>query len=296
MIGGLFMDVITLSKRQFEKLVPLDLAREIVNTEGELFDFYYKRELKIFKKLYCCNGAIFANKLYTLEMLNTYSDCFSDSFCIPEALVAISRKIMGFTLPFIDGINMASFLKDNSFSLNDHLFYLKRVGEILQEVKYIRMYTSLHDFYLNDLHEGNFLVDVHNKKLSVVDLDSVKIGNNLSFPSRYLTPSSLACCAPFKYSLVDDSYSSGFIKSDENSDLYCYNIMILNYFRGSNVNNMSLGEFYNFLNYLDMIGIRKELLDIFNKMLSNGDNENPYLVLDDVSYKQLYLARTKVLK
>ena len=288
------MNIITLSKKKFEKLVPVELAREIMNTEGEIFDFPYKRNQKILKRLYHDNGIIFANKLYTLEMLN--SNELPDYFCIPDNLVSVSNKIVGFTLPKKEGINMEILLKDKSLPLEEHIFYLKKVGEILQEMKSIRTYTSLTDFYLNDLHESNFIADTKNKIVSVVDLDSAKIGDNLVSASRYLTPYSLCCQCPHKYHIVSDNYSRGYIISTEETDLYCYTMMILNYLRGSNVNSMSLEEFYNFLNYLDIIGMNKELIDIFNNLLTNVKNKNPYLLLDAINYKQLYLSRTKKLK
>ncbi len=288
------MNIITLSKKQFEKLTPLTLSKEVINTEGKIYKFTYKRQEKVLKKLFWQSGNIFANKLYTLEMLDTNHELLPHNFCIPDYLIAINHQIAGFTTPKIAGTNLATVLYDKRFTLQEQLFYLKKVGEILQEMKWIRTYTELTDFYINDLHEANFIADLEKKTLSVVDLDSSKIGSNLSFPARYLTSISLLNNIKGKYSIVNNINQPGYVIADENSDLYCYNIMILNYLRGENINNLSLEEFYNFLNHLDIIGINKELLDIFYKILSPSKNENPYLLLDSITEKHLYKVRNKL--
>ncbi len=289
------MNIITLSKKHFEKLEPLKLPQEIINTEGEILEFNYKRQSKIIKKLYLQSGIIFANKLYTLEMLDTNIKYMPDSFIIPDYLVAASHQIIGFTVPKVEGMNLTSILQKKNYDMHEQLFYLKKVGEILQEMKLIRKYTPLNNFYLNDLHEANFIVNLRNKKIFVIDLDSSKIGSNLACPSRHLTPFSLLNNVSGKYNIVKDTINPGYVIADENSDLYCYNIMILNYIRGSNVNNFKIEKYYNFLNYLDDISISKELLDSFYRLLTNSKNENPYLLLDSISEKQLYKARTKQL-
>lgn len=53
-------------------------------------------------------------------------------------------------------------------------------------MKNIRRFTSLSDFYLGDLHEDNFIIDIKKRELYVNDVDSVKIAGNLSFSARYL--------------------------------------------------------------------------------------------------------------
>ena len=286
------MKIITLSKKQFEKLKEVELSKEIINTEGKIYELTYHRKNKVIKKLYNQSGIIFANKLYTIEMLNTNQHLLPQNFYIPDYLVTINHQIVGFTIPKINGINLATLLKSKNFTLEEQLYYLKKIGETLQEMKAIRTYTDLKDFYINDLQEANFIVNPQNKTLSVIDLDSSKIKDNLTFPSRYLTQSALLNNVKGKYK-INNKNEPGYITADENTDLYCYNIMILNFLKGSNINNQSLEEFYNFINYLDIIGINKELLDIFYKLLNSSNNENPYLLLDSIQYKQLYKARTK---
>ena len=67
---------------------------------------------------------------------------------------------------------------------------------------------------------------------------------------------------------------------DLNSDLYCYNIMILNYLYQDNITKLDISEFYEYLNYLISINFPYELVDAFNKLFENTDNINPYELLD----------------
>ena len=45
------MKIIYLSKKSFEKLKPLNLSCDVMNSEGELYEFHYKGQDKILKKL-----------------------------------------------------------------------------------------------------------------------------------------------------------------------------------------------------------------------------------------------------
>ena len=72
--------------------------------------------------------------------------------------------------------------------------------------------------------------------------------------------------------------------------------MILNYLYGKNINNLNLEDFYNYLTYLEEIGINKELIEIFKNIVSNKDNENPYDLLDTLTTEQVARSRKIVYK
>ena len=146
-------------------------------------------------------------------------------------------------------------------------------------MKNVRKYTTVKDFYLNDIHENNFIVDKKTDSVKVVDIDSCKINGNYTFGSRYLSPMSMVSKFP-KYQQEQNGICGGFIKPNEDSELYCYIIMILNTLYGGGFNRLPLEEFYNYLEYLCSIGVDLELLLIFEKIFSNTHNENPYELLD----------------
>lgn len=288
------MNVISISKKKFAELMPLTLAKEVMNAESTIYDFQYRGEHKILKELRNLSGSIFATKLYTIEMLDTYREYLPESFYIPDNLVSINQTISGFTVPLAEGENLASVLVDPNVSIKEQVYYLKQIGGILDQLKMIRKYTPVKDLYLNDLHESNFIANSKNKAIRVVDLDGCKIGGNLALTSRYLSPLALLNEVRGKYQLNTNPDSPGYIVADENSDLYCYNMMILNYLYGSNVNNMDIADFYDYLTYLSDIGMEPDLINSFRMLLHSCNNRNPAPELDSITKEQFLLAKKKV--
>lgn len=121
-------------------------------------------------------------------------------------------------MPKVNGVNLSLLLKNKKVSTETQIYYLKKVGEILNKLKYIR----------------------------------------------------------------------------ETTDLYCYIIMILNYLYGESINNVDIVRFYDYLNYLESIGVNKELIENFGKILINKDNENPIELLDSITNEQVYRAKKNV--
>lgn len=291
------MNIITMSKRKLESLEPLVLKKGIMNTEAQILELKDNRgNDKILKKLYNDGGSIFANKLYTIEMLNTYQEYLPSNFVIPDSLVSVNKKIVAFTIPKAKGENLSVILNSKEIAIEEQIYYLKKIGEILEQLKNIRKYTPLKDLHISDLHESNFIANPSNKHLSIIDLDSCKIAGNRPFASRYLTPFSLLKDTLPKYQLNKDEDLPAYIIANEQSDLYCYCSVILNYLYGSNINNLSIEEFYQYMNYLNDIGISKELIDDLEKIVSYHNNENPLYSLDTLTKEQVVRAKEHVYK
>ncbi len=277
------MDVINYSKKKANTFENLEL--DIWNTEADMYVLKYKNKAKVFKRLYHDEGPMFANKLYTLEMLNTYKECLTNSFVIPDYLVTVDKNIVGFTVPMIEGENLKIYLDKRSNDCKDQLKYLKQIGVILEDMKNIRKYSSLNDFYLNDLHAANFIIEEETKDLKVIDLDSCRIMGNKPFISKYLTPGSL-CRVSKKYKISNDT-KFGYIIPDENTDIYCYIMTIIEYLLGKSVNQYNIDNFYILLNHLDTLGFDKELLSIFENIILPKHNKNPYEYLDTITEEQI---------
>ena len=290
------MKIITMSNKKFQLLKPLMIPNHILNTEASLFEFKYKGEDKLFKKLYINNGPNFGNKLYTLEMLDMNKKYLPDNFSLPDYLVSVAGVIQGFTVPKREGIELSTFLRTEKKDFKEDIYYLKKVGEILEQLEYIRKCTPLKSLYINDLHESNFIVNNDKRCVYVIDLDSCKIGENQAFPSRFLVPNYLLKTCPNKYELTNNEIYGEHVKVDNNTDLYCYTIMILNYLYGKNISNMPILEFYEYLNYLSKIGIDKELIDIFNNLVIEKDNINPTNYLDTITNEQICRSKEFVFK
>lgn len=289
------MNVISISKKRFNELQPIVLSKKILCSEGDLYEFDYRGNKKMVKKFYHQNGQVFANKLYTIEMLDSNREYLPDNFCIPDNLLVVSGKAEAFTSPFVEGKNLSTIFHNRKIEPKEQIEFLKKIGELLQQMKNIRKYTPLNDIFLNDLHQSNFIV-TPNGQIKVIDLDSCKIGTNDPFLARYLTPFALLNYVDNKYKINVQEGSQGYVVADENSDIYCYIITILNYLYGKSVNNMTPDQFYDYMNYLDHIKINKNLIQAFEKILTNTKNENPLPYLDTIKNEQVYKAREAIYK
>ena len=291
------MQAISMSQNKYKQLTKMNLPKEVFNTEAIIYDFRYKGEEKVFKKLLNNMGVNLANKLYTLEMLDVNRKYLPENLCIPDYLTIVGGVVEGFTMPKIEGINFSTTLKNKNITIEEKIYYLKKIGELLHQLEQIRKYTPFNDFYLNDIHESNFIVNPYKKTITAVDLDSSRVCSKANFASRYLTPLALLNNVKDKYKIIEDNSSSlGYVEADSNTDLYCYIIMILNYLYWENINNLNLEDFYNYLTYLEKIVINKELIEIFKNIVSNKDNENPYDLLDTLTTEQVARSRKIVYK
>jgi len=108
------MKMINISKKKFDSLSEVELSKHTFNTEGQMYNIRYKNKDKILKRLYNDIGVTFANKLYTLEMLNYYKDNLPSNFIIPDYLVSIDDNIIGFTIPKLNGVNLSDLIKDKN--------------------------------------------------------------------------------------------------------------------------------------------------------------------------------------
>lgn len=285
------MQIINMSKTKLNSLEPLILPKNVTSTECELFKYPYYGKEKLLKKLHRTDGIIFANKLYTIEALNANKDSMPSNFILPESLVSINKKIEAFTMKYIKGINLSVILSNPDITYEEKIHYLKSIGRILEQMQNIRKYTNLNNFYLGDIHEDNFLVERDKQEIYIVDLDSCKIAGNKSFPGRYLTNSSLIKYNNTKYQTLSQTDDLADYKIDENTDIYCYIIMILNYLYDGRVDRLSLDKFYDFINYLEDIKVNIELIECFNKIVVGGNNINPCNYLDTLTPKQVAGAR-----
>lgn len=285
------MQIINMSKTKLNSLEPLILPKNVTSTECELFKYPYYGKEKLLKKLHRTDGIIFANKLYTIEALNANKDSMSSNFVLPESLVSINKKIEAFTMKYIKGINLSVILNNPDITYEEKIHYLKSIVRILEQMQNIRKYTNLNNFYLGDIHEDNFLVERDKQEIYIVDLDSCKIAGNKSFPGRYLTNSSLIKYNNTKYQTLSQTDDLADYKIDENTDIYCYIIIILNYLYDGRVDRLSLDKFYDFINYLEDIKVNIELIECFNKIVVGGNNINPCNYLDTLTPKQVAGAR-----
>ena len=282
------MKTVNLTKRQFKKLKPVELDTSILNNEADMYYLYFKRgylkQTYLLKKLFQDKGEVFSNKLYTINTLIDNKDEINmEELIIPESLGLVDNEIVGPIMPYIPNINLGYILNSQyDFPLKQKIKYLKEVGLILEKLKMVREYTKVKDIYLNDIHENNFILNKQTGKINVVDLDSAKIGHNLPSSAYFLSLSGLHTYSSKYQEANFDHFAGGFYEVNENTDIYCYIMMILQFCYRDNIVNMTPEEFYNYLEYMASLGISKELIDIISSILINKDNQNPYEYLDEI--------------
>ena len=191
----------------------------------------------------------------------------------------------GIQIDNIKGINLEYVLGDRNIPIEKKVSYLKQVGKLLEKMKSIRSKTPLKRFFYNDLHEGNFIVQT-NGVIKGVDSDSIVIGRSIEFPSLYLS------------GLFDEKIN---IPVGEETDLYCYARMIINFMYGKRL--WYKQDIIQYIEYLSKCGTNKLLVDCLMNLISlNSRAENPFYLLDYIpeiykycnywqeEYKELRLA------
>ncbi len=235
------------------------------------------------------NRAYNENTLYTVEQLSKFQDAMPMEFCIPDFLIDTEYRIGAFSVrEEIGSVTLRYVLNSDSFTHKEKIEYLKRLGLLLRKCDELRKMRHMRKFAIGDIQEENILINPTLQKMSVVDLDSCRIGTNHSSQAKYLTPYSLAMYVPDKYRLAR---FFAYIDVNRDSDLFCYMIIILNYIAGDNVANLDIDEFENYLGYLDYLGFNKELLSAFYGMVKSGINTNPDYLLDSIDENLLNKAR-----
>lgn len=155
----------------------------MVTSEGDIA-LVNDKAIKLFRRT---SGDYFSNKLFTIHSLADDQSLKSiKELVLPEKIITIDKKIVGFTMPYVKGVTLEEYL-DSDVSIDLKINALKKVGNILEKMKELRIKNQMPDFFINDLHEKNFIVNLDSKEVSVVDLDSCSIDGNLKFGSKYLS-------------------------------------------------------------------------------------------------------------
>lgn len=271
-----------------DKLFSLDflpIEPGVVATEEDLFIF----DDRVFKTLFPLDTEKCKNKIYILNELNRIKNILPREFIIPDTLIYTKGELKGFSMQRVQGLTLDSVLKSNSFSFKDKLSFLKNIGIILSKLNDVR--RSGENVFINDLHSSNILVS--NQGIRIIDLDSARVNDSVSFPARYLTPFSMVRDVD-KY--VKSNNRFGYIEADQNSDLYCYSIILLNFIFGKNISGIKVNDFYEILNFLESCGINRDLIYSFDLLIKNENNVNPYPFVESLDEKVLEKAKMLEIK
>ncbi len=289
------MEVISLSQKQLDSLTRLSLSHEITNTESEIYILdhgrnKYSNDNLLLKKLYITCGSSMANKLYNVSLLGDNKDEIGvDELVIPKHLVAIKRQISAFTIPNIEGVNLGTLLHNTKIPNQEKIEYLYKIGKLLKRTKKLKIQNL--PFHFGDLHEYNFLLG-NDGKTYAVDLDSCYLNTSNPQPSYYLTVNKNLSCFPTKYKANSD----GIIYPSYNTDLLCYNMIILNTIGRDKISSFDMSTYYEYTNYLKSLGFGKDIIHCFHNIYSSAKNINPCEYLDQIPEDKIGEAGAKIFK
>ena len=280
------MKIINLRMHQLRKLKELTLERGTLNTEA-LMLVLNKHQVKtengermLFKYLDAQDDEkIMGRKMYALNLLNSsiYYKQIKE-LIIPDTIILVDNKIAGFALPLIENhTNLGIFLSKEENKFSKKLDYLKQVGKILHQVQEVKKESFKMNF--GDFNEFNFIID-KSDIVRAIDLDSVYVGQDEpSHTAYYLLKNKYLESITDKYKLTQ----SGIMIPSNDTDLYCYNMILLNTLAEEEMYKKELDIFYKYLFHLKDIGIDKELLKIFNTIYLSKPNNNPLPLLKTIN-------------
>ena len=293
------MEVVNITKNGLKKLKKVSLGYGILNTEADLFIMKTKDkwniEYKMLKTLFCTEGANFSNKLFTInELIDNRSVINIDELVLPEKLLIVDGQVNGFIMPYIENTNFEEILNDINISNLQKIEYFKQISHILHKMDNLRNNSDITDFYLNDLHASNFILNKKTGKINVVDLDSCKINGNKPFAAKYLTPFSPISSMKAKYRVNEEINFLGYIIPDKNTDLYCYIMTLMNFLFKGRISSLGRDKYYLYLEYLRSINYPYELLDKLSKIYEYVDNEEIGDELDLLTNDMIVMAQSKI--
>lgn len=283
------MHIINLRMRELRKLKELYIEPGVLNTEALLLVLKKKtfpdNIVRVFKFLdlqirYADlqeDVNVFTKKLFTVSSLNK-DDAYLgiEELIIPDTIVYVDGELSGFAMPLIPKHrNLGAIINNDDISLEEKIPYLKQMGGIIEKVEKT---TGKYPFYFGDLNEFNFIID-KNDIVKAIDLDSayLGVGEPLSM-AYYLLKNQYIKSLPEKYKTTD----KGIIIPTNNTDLYCFNMIILNALAKENIYKYDIDTYYKYLTYIKELGIPIELVDALDNIYIPKDNTNPRDILDSI--------------
>ena len=281
-LGADNMNKILLTKKELNRLKRYPTGNTI-STESRL---YYYKDNKLIKKFFRRENKNLDKKIKTIDDINNSEISNIDELVIPKELVIVQGENIGFTIKEITNSTTLSSILDNpKIDLEKKVELLKKVGKLLQKTM-----SSKKEFYINDLQPYNILVD-ENNNIKLIDLDSSATTSKDPLISYYMTLDKKAEYID-KYHINEDGTSY----PDYNSDLLCYNYMILNTISNNRIHRLDFDDYYNYLYYLESIGMNKDLINSFTTLYENKDNINPVEYLSNIDREPLYRSSYNIYK
>lgn len=292
--GGGHMRIISLTNKEFAKLEKYHIQNSILNTEANFYLLNKKEKWNLvtylLKYLHIQANEEFANKLLTVSMLGDKGkELEVEELVIPEHLVAIDNVACSFTSRLEKGDNLGIILQNPKISNEEKLYYLYKVGNVVKKVQ--NNCKHVMPFHFGDLHPYNFLIERDTEKLHVVDLDSAYLETTYPAPSYYLCKNKKNLRnLPEKYHI----HENDMIIPNNNTDLFCYNTMVLETIARENISIVGMEMYYDYLKYLKDLGFGENIINSFERLYWPNENISAYEYFDEIPINKIGQAGMKV--
>lgn len=264
------MDAIVLTKRQFEKLKQHLVPEHISNAEASLFIIPSKNQFndKLIKVYRINSGDNFSKKLYVANTLIDAKDKIdSKNIVLPEKLVIVDDKVVGTSQEYINNnVNMIDIINNTKIPMDRKIELLKQILGIINHVRYKS--SQVNGMNIGDIHLGNFIYDLSEKRVKNIDTDSYSIGE----VSQPVSPMNLNY---ENFDGLENKYNFNYVGltiPNDDSDMMYYQFIVLNTIANYEINKLSLNEFYDYLRFLKDNGYSNEVIDCFASIYNNKSN------------------------
>ncbi len=274
------MEIINYESKNFRKLKKYKLHKKIDNSESFLYVKNNSDTKKELIKIFILNdGSYFENKKSTLEKLyNLKGKAIPDQIVLPNNFISINGKISGYSQDLIENnINLQIILDNPLIPISTKIDLLYKVAILLEKIEKNPLLRE-HNFYLGDIHSGNFIYDKNSQNIKAIDVDSSTIDANKPGTAKYL-------CNSIN---LGNKYSNN--KRNYNSTILCYYYMLLSFLANTNISNQPKGFYLRYLKFLKQCGINEELCYYLSLIYTDSDNIlKPDLIktLDDQTLKKV---------
>ena len=282
------MEKLVLSETEFNNLKKLPLVEGTIEKESIMYYVPNNEEeiIKVYKN--------FDDKSYLMEklrntryLLKYIKENQIQELLKPHGIAMIDKEIIGIIYPEIEAYTARFYLNLNIIPIKLKIEILRKIGLLLDKIKntnpkYNAAFADVHldNFLINDI-----IVDKYKNitKLSIIgcDTDSMKIMDSKGTPGYYLYDGEKL--SKFNKYKIDSEKT---IIPDSNTDIYCYNMIILDYISKSNfVYCLNIDEYNRYLDYLDRLNIDTNLLLAFESVYKKDIDNISVLPFIDSLYK-----------
>ena len=261
------------SSRQFKKLASLQLSDKITTTESTQYIYLEKDankfvHKKLIKKFHNDTASNMRAKFDIVsKLLENYDYLNMPELVLPESIVTIEGEPHGIKMPLIESnVNMALLLRNPKVNNKQKIKYLKEILGIIQKVEDI--YELQEEYFLGDIQESNFILDIDDQIIKAIDLDSSYFNGLTIFPSRYLAGNKMIKKFEHKYPM--DSTNLYNIPTRETTYLQ-FAYMILNSLTNESWHRFSESQYYNALGQLSSQGMDNKIMEFFESLFSRPE-------------------------